>query len=146
MAMVVNVVGGSSKCQDMLKEKQAEKVLEGLKMGVINSGQGSNQESTLQRAGDTRWGSHYHSVVNFIIIFDAVVDVLDFLAQDGREREQKGEALFLSRTLQTFDFIFTLKLMLTILGMTNVLSKALQKKDQDIENAIKLVKICKEEL
>ena len=29
------------------KKKKAEKVLEGLKMGVINSGQGLNQESTL---------------------------------------------------------------------------------------------------
>ena len=40
-------------------------------------------------------------------MFDNVIDVLDFITQDSREREQKVEALFLSRTLQTFDFIIT---------------------------------------
>ena len=74
-------------------------------------------------------------------MFDAMIEVLDFFAQDGREREQRGEASFLLRTLQTFDFIFFLKLMLNILGITNVLSKALQRRDQDIENAVKLSEI-----
>ena len=60
-------------------------------------------------------------------MFDAIIDVLDFLPQDGRKREQKGEALFWSRTLQTFDFILTLKLMLTILGMTKCLIKSIAK-------------------
>ena len=139
--MLVNVVGGSSKRQDVLKEKQAEKLLERLKKGATNSGKGLNQERTLQRASDTRWGSHYHSLVNLNIMFDAMIEVLDFFAQDGREREQRGEASFLLRTLQTFDFIFFLKLMLNILGITNVLSKALQRRDQDIENAVKLSEI-----
>ena len=35
--MLVNVVGESSKHQDMLKENPAEKVLEGPKIGVINN-------------------------------------------------------------------------------------------------------------
>ena len=34
---------------------------------------------------------------------DDVIDVLYFLTQDDREREQKKEALFLSRILQAFD-------------------------------------------
>ncbi|XP_057543892.1 uncharacterized protein LOC130823287 [Amaranthus tricolor] len=42
MAMIINIVGGSSKRQDMLNVYQAEKVLEGLKMSVINSGKGLN--------------------------------------------------------------------------------------------------------
>ncbi|XP_057515099.1 uncharacterized protein LOC130796739 [Amaranthus tricolor] len=146
LTMLFNVVRESNKRQDMLKEKQAEKLLERLKMGVTNSGKGLDQESTLRRDGDTRWGSDYHSFVNLKIMFDAMIEVLDFFAQDGRERDQRGETSFLSRTLQTFDFIFCLKLMLNILGITNVLSKALQRRDQDIENVVKLVKFCKEEL
>ena len=52
--MLVNVVGGSSKRQDVLKEKQAEKLLERLKKGATDSGKGLNQERTLQRASDIR--------------------------------------------------------------------------------------------
>ncbi|XP_062112576.1 uncharacterized protein LOC133823741 [Humulus lupulus] len=46
----------------------------------------------------------------------------------------------------TFDFIFSLHLMKALLGITNELSKALQRKDQDIVNAMKLVEICKKRL
>ena len=48
--------------------------------------------------------------------------------------------------MQSFEFLFTLHLMKTILGITEELSKALQKNDQDIVNAMTLVKICKERL
>ncbi|ESR50593.1 hypothetical protein CICLE_v10033413mg [Citrus x clementina] len=45
--------------------------------------------------------------------------------------------------MQTFDFVFTLYLMKNILGFANDLSQALQRKDQDIVNSMKLVSICK---
>ena len=57
LSNIVNVVGASCKCRDILREKQAAKVVEALKDGEISSGQGLNQESTLIRASDTRWGS-----------------------------------------------------------------------------------------
>jgi hypothetical protein len=45
--------------------------------------------------------------------------------------------------LETFNFIFVLHLMQDVLGFTNELSQDLQKKDQDIENAMALVKVVK---
>ncbi|XP_026437172.1 uncharacterized protein LOC113335282 [Papaver somniferum] len=54
MSYLVNVVAGSAKRQDMLREKQAEAVFEALCSSEILTGRGLNQESTLKRAGDTR--------------------------------------------------------------------------------------------
>ncbi|XP_028095909.1 uncharacterized protein LOC114295815 [Camellia sinensis] len=46
----------------------------------------------------------------------------------------------------SFEFAFTLHLMKNILGITNELSLALQKKNQDIVNAMTLVKVSKQRL
>lgn len=46
--------------------------------------------------------------------------------------------------MQPFDFAFNLHLMKIILGITDELSKVLQCKEQDIVNAMNLVKIPKE--
>ena len=51
---VVNVVGGSSKCRDILHNKQVAMVVESLKHGELYSGQGLNQETILKRTCDAR--------------------------------------------------------------------------------------------
>ncbi|XP_031252128.1 uncharacterized protein LOC116110025 [Pistacia vera] len=83
----------SSKRCDLLRDKQACKVIEALSNGELSSGKSLNQKAIIQRASDTRWGSHYG-----------------------------------------------------IFGFTNELSQALQKKDQDIVNAMNLVEACKQAL
>ncbi|XP_026409920.1 zinc finger MYM-type protein 1-like [Papaver somniferum] len=62
------------------------------------------------------------------------------------DSDKKFEAKVLLDSLQNFNFIFSLHLMKKILGITNDLSKALQRKDQDIVNAMKLVTVCRERL
>ena len=143
---VVNVAGGSSKRQDLLREKQSEKVTEALEIGDIPSGKGLNQETTLKRAGDTRWSSHFGSLVNLIIMFSSTVDVLDMIVEDGSSSKQRGEAYAFLDAIQSFDFVFNLHLMKTVLGITNELCLALQRKDQDIVNAMTLVKLAKQRL
>ena len=49
-----NVVGVSCKRRDMLYESQMLKTINALQSGDISSGRGLNQETTLNRAGDTR--------------------------------------------------------------------------------------------
>ncbi|KAL5566787.1 hypothetical protein UlMin_029951 [Ulmus minor] len=56
---MVNIVGASSKCRDILREKQALKVIEALKSGELSSGKGLNQEIGIKRPCDTRWGTHF---------------------------------------------------------------------------------------
>ena len=65
------MVGASCKRHDLLREKQAERVKEALSNGNIESGRGLNQELAPVRAGDTRWGSHYRSLMNVSKLFDA---------------------------------------------------------------------------
>ncbi|XP_057464445.1 uncharacterized protein LOC130754290 [Actinidia eriantha] len=143
---VVNVVGASCKRQDILKEKQASKVVEALNKGILSSGQGLNQETNLKRAGDTRWESHYDTLISLINMFSAVIDVLVMISEDGSNFEQRAEANILLHSIQSFGFVFNLHLMRTILGITNELSQALQRKDQDIVNAMTFVQVSKRRL
>ncbi|XP_016648908.1 PREDICTED: uncharacterized protein LOC103328154 [Prunus mume] len=57
-----------------------------------------------------------------------------------------GRANKIQREMLTFEFVFHIFLMKAILGLTNDASQALQKKDQEIVNAMALVKSCKEKL
>ena len=146
VANLLNVVGASCKRRDILREKQASKVIQALNNGELSSGRGLHQESSLQRAGDTRWGSHYGTLINVIVLFSSVVDVLEIIVEDGTTSEQRGEACALLDSIQSFDFVFNLHLMKGVLGITNELSQALQRKDQDIVNAMSLVKVSKQRL
>ncbi|GMP24744.1 hypothetical protein CsSME_00001906 [Camellia sinensis var. sinensis] len=104
---------------NIVREKQVAKVAEALNTRELSSGQGLNQETNLKRAGDTRWGSHYCTLVSLA----------------------KANVLLVS--IQSFEFVFNLHLMKTILVITSELSQALQRKDQDIVNAMNLVQISK---
>uniref|UniRef100_A0A5B7B014 Putative zinc finger MYM-type protein 1-like n=1 Tax=Davidia involucrata TaxID=16924 RepID=A0A5B7B014_DAVIN len=146
VSTLLNVVGASCKCQDILQEKQAAKVVEALSNGELQSGRELNQETSLKRAADTRWGSHYGTLLNLAVIFSSVIDVLEFIEEDGLDSEQRAEACVLMDSLQSFDFAFNLHLMKTVLGITNELSLALQRKDQDIVNAMTLVEVSKQQL
>ena len=68
------------------------------------------------------------------------------IVDDGVSLDQRGEVDILLNLLQSFDFVSSLFLMKEILGITNVLSHALQKKDLDILSVMALVKSCKQQL
>ena len=78
-------------------------------------------------------------------MFSAVVDVLETIEEDGMS-DQKVEARSIIRSIISFEFVFALHLMKNILGITNELSIALQNKNQDIVNAMDLVKVSKQRL
>ncbi|XP_057761157.1 uncharacterized protein LOC130981593 [Arachis stenosperma] len=141
-----NVVGASCKRRDMLRDSQMTKTIEALQSGEIASGRGLNQEITLKRAGDTRWGSHYGTILRLISLFPSVVNVFEYVEEDGNNSEQRAETCHLLNVIQSFEFIFNLHLMKNILGVTNELSQALQMNDQDIVNAMTLVKVSKQRL
>ncbi|KAL3825522.1 hypothetical protein ACJIZ3_021551 [Penstemon smallii] len=140
MSNIVNVVGASCKRRDFVREKQAAKIAQALDNGEIQSGRGLNQETNLKRAGDTRWGSHYASIINLINMYSTVVDALEIIEDEGSISEKRAEARVLMDYLYSFEFSFSLHLMKNILGITNDLSLLLQRKDQDIVNAMKQIK------
>ena len=124
---LLTVVGGSYKRRDALRDTQFAKIKEDLENGVHRSGQGLNQETNLKRSGVTRWGSYYGTILNLILMFSIVVDVLEIIEEDGIS-DQKVEARSIMRSILSFEFVFTLHLIKNILGITNELSTALQKK------------------
>ena len=72
--------------------------------------------------------------------------MLEHVERDGSDGIKRCQANGLLRYFHTFDFVFYLQFMLLLLGLTNNLSKALQRKDHDILNAMSLVKSTKQQL
>uniref|UniRef100_A0A5B7A2B3 Uncharacterized protein n=1 Tax=Davidia involucrata TaxID=16924 RepID=A0A5B7A2B3_DAVIN len=109
-------------------EKQATKVVEALQSGKLSSGRGLNQETSLKRSNDSHWSSHYGTLISLIAMFSAVIDVLETIMKDGTNSEQRGETCGLLGSIKTFDFLFKLHLMRSVLGITNELLQALPRK------------------
>ena len=72
-------------------------------------------------------GSYYGTILNLILMFSVIVDVLKIIEEDGLS-DQKVEARSIMRSILSFEFVFTLHLMKNILEITNELLIALQKK------------------
>ncbi|XP_060182446.1 uncharacterized protein LOC132612127 [Lycium barbarum] len=140
---ILNMVGASFKCRDELHESQAKEIEAALRKGELETGRGLNQELGLARAGDTRWGCHYKSFKNFILTFGPIIDVLDAIAVNAYFEEKCRAKRYLKACL-TFEAIFMLHFMRTVLAIINELNASFQKKEQDIANAMLLVGVAKE--
>lgn len=77
-------------------------------------------------------GSHYGKLLSIINLFSSVVGVLEIIIDDGLRFGQKKWAKNLLKLMLSFNFVFYLHLIRDILGITNELSQALEKKDQDL--------------
>ena len=80
---IINIVVGSSKRNDELQNAQAEQVENMIASNEIEIGRGANQIGTLQRAGDTRWGSHFQSICSLIKMFDTTCKVINTISEEG---------------------------------------------------------------
>jgi hypothetical protein len=143
---VFNVVGASCKRRDTLCEKRIAEVVEALQNNEVSTGCGFNQEMNLKRPRDTRWSSHYGAIINLILMFSSISEAVEDIVEDGLYFEQREKANILFQLLQTFEFAFNLHFMKSFLGITNELSQALQRKDQNILNAMKLVEVSMQRL
>ncbi|XP_070665674.1 uncharacterized protein [Malus domestica] len=142
---VVNNIGASCKRRDALREMQQKELMKALENDSLMTGRGLNQETSLKRAGATRWNSHYGTLISLITMFSSVVNVLEMIVDDNIN-DSVAEANRLLKDIHSFEFVFLLFLMKSILGITNDLSQALQMDDQEIVNAMALVNTCKEQL
>ena len=79
---IINIVVGSSKHNDELQHAQAEQVENMIASNENEIGRGANQIGTLQRAGDTRWGSHFQSICSLIKMFDATCKVINTISEE----------------------------------------------------------------
>lgn len=135
VANVVNVVGTFVQCRDTLWKKHGVSILEALNSGEFIREQGVNESSSI-----------FKTLSSLLTVFSFVIDVLEIISELGSDSGQKYEADTLLDSLQCFSFIFCLHMLVRILAITDDLSRALQRKDQDILNVLNLVQVCKEQL
>ncbi|XP_030924768.1 zinc finger MYM-type protein 1-like [Quercus lobata] len=140
---IINIVVGSSKRNDELQHAQAEQVENMIASNEIETGRGANQIGTLQRVGDTRWGSHFQSICSLIKMFDATCKVINTISEEGANYKQRGDAKGAYQVLTSFEFILILHLMKEMMGITNMLCQALQQHSQDLLNVMHLVSTTK---
>ncbi|XP_024983888.1 zinc finger MYM-type protein 1-like isoform X2 [Cynara cardunculus var. scolymus] len=142
--VMINAVCASCKPKDMIRESQREKVQEAIGNGEIETESGLKQEISHVKPEDIRWGSYYKTLLYLVDLFPSVVEVLAYVEEVGVNPFSQRKAYDLQVYFQSFDFVFYLHLMLHILGVTDLLSQALQRRDEDILNAISLVKSTKQ--
>jgi hypothetical protein len=136
---VVNTVSASCKRKDQLLQKHHDTLVQQLDSGEISPGRGKNQETSLARPGDTRWGTHHKTLVRLMLMWESVLEVLENISDDGTDGEKKTIASGLIEKIESFQFVFILHLMIRVLGITQDLSQCLQRKNQNIVRAIGLI-------
>jgi hypothetical protein len=129
----------------MLRLGQADRIIEALHLGETESGQGLNQEMGLARPCDTRWNSHYKTVLHVMTIYPSIWKVLIKIGEEYSGTEAVAAQTMLT-SFESYEFVFMAKLMLALFGIIDDLSRSLQRRDQDIVNAMDLIVYTQQEL
>jgi len=79
-------------------------------------------------------------------MYESIHDVLVDLGDDPTYKDDWTKIHFVTGAFETFEFVFFAHLMYIILGYTNELSECLQRREQDILNAISLVNVAKKRM
>ncbi|XP_074567177.1 uncharacterized protein LOC141823867 [Curcuma longa] len=140
---IINIVTSSTKRIAELHAAQRNEIEYMLAIGECDSGSGANQIGNLQRAGTTRWSSHYDSVKSLIGKYAATCKVFEVLSDHSPNGRAKAEVRGIYRNMASFEFVFILHLMHKILRTTDTLCQILQRKSQDILTAITFVSTTK---
>ncbi|XP_010484985.1 PREDICTED: uncharacterized protein LOC104763292 [Camelina sativa] len=93
-------VGASCKRKDMIRESHRKKIQEEINNGERSTGTGFNQEISLQRPGNTRWSSHYRTLVRLIELFSSIIELQEF---NNRFNEVNTELLICVASLSPID-------------------------------------------
>ncbi|XP_022895247.1 zinc finger MYM-type protein 1-like [Olea europaea var. sylvestris] len=88
---VINMITSSPKRINELKSAQRKEIEHLLEIGERESGSGANQIGNLQRAGGTRWSSHYSSVKSLIDMYAATCKVLEYLSDHSPNVRSRSE-------------------------------------------------------
>ncbi|XP_076884742.1 uncharacterized protein LOC143534020 [Bidens hawaiensis] len=144
LSILMNVVCSSCKRTYMLRENEKERVEKEIGSGILETGSRLNQELSFIRPGDTRWNSHYKTLIRLVDMFSSIIRVLICVRDECSNPSSQNQAIKMLAYLNSFEFVFYLQLMLHILGLTDVLSRALQRREQDILEAVSLVETIKD--
>ncbi|XP_061339161.1 uncharacterized protein LOC133285878 [Gastrolobium bilobum] len=143
---MATIVGDSCKRKEILQMNQYKQIVERIARGEIPTGKGLNQETTLKRPGDTSWGSHFGTVTSVISLFCPIILLMKIIKDEPKNDAARTDAGCILYAMEDFECAFLLHLMQLILGISYEFSQALQRKDQDLLNAIGLVRVVKSRL
>nr|XP_034601283.1 uncharacterized protein LOC117861868 [Setaria viridis] len=82
VSILLNIIGVSCKQHGVLRTARLENIKKALECGELESGSGLNQEMSLPRPGETRWGSHYKTICSIITMYSSIHDALIDLGDD----------------------------------------------------------------
>lgn len=126
----------SCKKMEVLVEESHNDILERLERGEISTGRGLNQQTSLARPGDTRWGSHHKTLLRLDQMWASIIKVLSTVDANGRNPSHAAGCI---EKMECFKFALVLKFMLKLFGITNELSQLLQRRDTNIVLALELI-------
>ncbi|XP_021800196.1 zinc finger MYM-type protein 1-like [Prunus avium] len=110
----INHVGASYKRRDALRAQLQEKLVIAFENDCLITRRGLHQETSLKCAGNTRWNSHYGTIISIISMFSFMIHVLQMIIDDNLN-DSAGEANKIQREMFTFEFVFHLFLIKAIL-------------------------------
>ncbi|KAK5818185.1 hypothetical protein PVK06_023118 [Gossypium arboreum] len=131
-----------SERHDQLRDTKVSHIAELIDSGELEICKGKNQVGTLQRLGDTRWGSHSASLNCLMRMFDFVYVVLQYIIKSDN-LTQRSEVDGIYDGMTSVEFVFILHFIIEMFGIFDDLYQALQYKLQDILNAMQLVSSTK---
>jgi hypothetical protein len=69
----------------MIRDINLEETSKALGRGQITIGTWLNQEQSLQRPGYTRWASHGKTLKSLVDLFQSVIKVLEYVAEEDNK-------------------------------------------------------------
>ncbi|XP_071694801.1 uncharacterized protein [Rutidosis leptorrhynchoides] len=106
LTSLINVICASRR---VLSEKVVETVRL-LELDEIETSKGLNQVETLNKGGNTHWGSHFSSICSLLSMFNATRVVLKAIIDDGSCSLQRGDADSAYCYTKSFEFVSILHL------------------------------------
>ncbi|XP_023752283.1 uncharacterized protein LOC111900630 [Lactuca sativa] len=91
LGLVVTIICGSCKIKYMIREMQKQRMAIEICIVQTETGRWLNQEISLVRAGDTRWGSHFRTIVSLLNLFAEVVVVFKYVKEEGSNLSNRNQ-------------------------------------------------------
>jgi len=95
---------------------------------------------------ETRFIERHYALIVFAQLYSSTLDALDAIAQQSHDRKGTDKAKSLNRAMVDPGFIVALSCAKQVMGVTAVLSRSLQKVNQDLFEAMESVKFVHDKL
>ncbi|XP_023730364.1 uncharacterized protein LOC111878079 [Lactuca sativa] len=111
------------RCEFLMREKQAINVVLRRQIEAEDHKYKARlRVSIIVREGETRWGSHFNTLISLMKLFADVLVVLDFMKEEGGSLANRQQAFGILTYFKSYEFVFYLNMIYDILRLTEVAS------------------------